>query len=85
MIRTNAAAANRVGQRFFVLGGPGGYLTCVSASNAALRARYATWTILASVHRPLTMARAAVAKDWALRMLRSGVFALVTPARTVSR
>jgi hypothetical protein len=74
-------ANDRAGKRFLVLGGPGGYLTCVAASNAALRARYATWTLLATVHRPLTMARASCAKGWALGMLHRGAFSLVRSSR----
>lgn len=52
-------------QRFFVLGGPSGYLTCIPAGDR-FGTRYNGWTILAKVGRPLTPERADYCKGWAL-------------------
>lgn len=54
-------------KRFDVLGGPGGYLTCLPVGDARRHDRYRQWITLASVNRPLTMARADWCKGWVLR------------------
>lgn len=56
-------------KRFHVLGGPGGYLTCVPVNSPFIQdgGRYARWQRLITVNRPLTPRRADAAKVWALQ------------------
>ena len=55
--------------RFYLMGGPGGYLTCLAADSKMLADRYARWERLMTIHLPLTTSRANTAKDWAIRHL----------------
>lgn len=71
------ASATSSSKRFEILGGPGGYLTCLPVGDPRRRDRYRHWTRLATVNRPLTPALADAAKGWALRGLLSGYFELV--------
>lgn len=54
-------------RRFELLGGPGGYMTCLPVGDARRHDRYRRFVTLATINRPLTMARAEWAKGWALR------------------
>jgi hypothetical protein len=56
--------------RFHVLGGPGGWLTCLPAGDPRQHDRYRSWVVLGTVTRPLTPQRAEQAKAWALRTYR---------------
>ena len=55
-------------QRFLLLGGPRGELTCVvPGSRLHLDTYRREWVRLATIHRPLTTARAHTVKHWAVR------------------
>jgi hypothetical protein len=64
-------------KRFELLGGPGGYLTCLPVGHPRRGDRYRRWVRLATVNRPLSPERADAAKGWALRALARGCFELV--------
>lgn len=54
-------------KRCVLLGGPGGYLTCLPAGDARLRDRYRNWQVLMRINRPLSPGLADAAKGWAMR------------------
>lgn len=54
-------------RRFLVLGGPGGYLTCLAAGDPELGDRYRRWQVLFQVRRPLTPELGRAARGAALR------------------
>jgi hypothetical protein len=54
-------------QRFLVLGGPAGCLTCVAAGDPQLSDRYRRWHVLFHVRRPLTPELGRAARGAALR------------------
>ena len=63
-------------KRFYLLGGPGGYLDCQRAGslNWNYAMKHKKFKVLLKINRPLTRERANASKDWALRMLREGYF-----------
>ena len=54
-------------KRFLLLGGPGGYLTCLPAGDSRLHDRYRQWMVLARVNRPLSQQLVHEAEMWAVR------------------
>lgn len=54
-------------KRFLLLVGEGGYLTCLRAGDPRRQDRYKAWTILATIHRPLTPDLVRQAQLWAVR------------------
>jgi hypothetical protein len=71
------APARVSAKRFELLGGPGGYLTCLPVGDPRRGDRYRAWVRLATVNRPLSPELADDAKGWALRGLACGYFELV--------
>jgi len=55
-------------KRFVVIGGAGGYLSCLPVGCPMLNDRYRRWQLLFRVNRPLTPARVDAAQRSALRL-----------------
>ena len=53
--------------RFLLLVSPGGWLTCCAPNDPALKDRYAGWSVVFNIHRPLTADNAGAAKAWTVR------------------
>jgi len=58
-------------KRFLLLGGPGGYLSCLPAGDPRLRdGFYRHWVVLMKVNRPLSPRLVHAAQMWAVRTFR---------------
>jgi hypothetical protein len=66
-VRHPTRHAGSSAKRFELLGGPGGYLSCLPMGDARRHDRYRCWSTLLRVNRPMTEALVDCAQRWALR------------------
>jgi len=58
-------------KRFLLLGGSGGYLSCLPAGDPRLQdSFYRRWVVLMNIHRPLSPRLVRAAQMWAVRTFR---------------